>query len=57
MSLADEIRSMSDERLAEFLVWDVPDVCEDCDHFENGCAWHCPRNRKTDRMLDLLTKE
>ena len=38
MSLADVIRSMDDESLAKFLVWDVPDVCEDCDHFENGCA-------------------
>ena len=30
MSLADEIRAMDDEELAEFLVWDMPNECEDC---------------------------
>ena len=57
MSLADEIRSMSDEELAEFLVWDKPDECEDCEHFDNGCALKCPHDRRTDRMMEILTNE
>lgn len=57
MSLADEIRSMSDEELAEFLVWDTPDECEDCEYFDNGCALNCHHDRRTDRMLEILTEE
>lgn len=57
MSLADEIRSMSDEELAEFLVWEKPDECEDCENFDSGCALKCSHNRRTDRMLEILTNE
>lgn len=54
MSLADEIRSMSDEELAEFLVWNRPDECEGCPNFENGCAWKCEHKMRTERMLEIL---
>ena len=54
MTLADEIRDMNDEELAEFLVWEVPDECEDCEHFDAGCALKCPHDRREKRMLALL---
>ena len=56
MSLADEIRNMSDEELAEFLVWDLPDECEGCEDFGNGCALTCKHNTRTERMLEILTR-
>ena len=57
MRLADEIRAMSDEELAHFLVWDVPDECEDCKYFDGGCALTCPHDRRTDYMLEILQGE
>lgn len=57
MSLADEIRSMSDEELAEFLVWEKPDECEYCEKFKCGCGLKCPHDRRTSRMLEILTTE
>ena len=54
MSLADEIRHMDDEELAKFLVWSVPDECEDCEYFDSGCALKCPYERRTERMLEIL---
>ena len=57
MSLADEIRSMDDERLAEFLVWDLPDQCDRCTHFKGGCALDCPYDRRTNLMLEILQEE
>ena len=57
MTRADEIRAMTDEELAEFLVWGVPDECEGCEYFKGGCALECPHNRRTDRMLELLEEE
>lgn len=57
MSLADEIRAMDDDELAEFLVWELPDECENCEDFDNGCAWNCPHYRRTDRMLKILQGE
>lgn len=56
MSLANEIRNMSDEELARFLVWDAPDECEDCEYFEGGCALHCSHERREERMLEILTR-
>lgn len=57
MSLADEIRDMSDEELAEFLVWDVPDECDECEDFGSGCAYKCPHERRTARMLERLQED
>lgn len=57
MSLADEIRAMSDEELARFLVWDAPDECDNCEGFGNGCAYSCSYNKRTERMLEILQKE
>lgn len=57
MSLADEIRAMDDEELAEFLVWDMPNECDECKHFAGGCALSCPHERRTDLMLNILTRE
>jgi hypothetical protein len=57
MSLADEIREMDDEDLAEFLVWGVPDECDDCPDFAGGCALKCEHDRRTQRMLDIITEE
>ena len=57
MSLADEIREMDDEELAEFLVWSVPDECEGCPDFDSGCALDCEMSRRTNLMLDIITKE
>ena len=57
MSLADEIRSMSDEELAEFLVWDVPDECDGCEGFGGGCALACKHTTRTERMLEILQGE
>ena len=57
MSLADEIRAMDDEELAEFLVWDLPYECEDCEDFDTGCALNCPHNKRTERMLDIIQEE
>lgn len=56
MSLADEIRNMTDEQLAYFLVWGLPDECEDCEKFGSGCARTCEMETRTQRMLDILTK-
>ena len=54
MTLADEIRGMSDEELAEFLVWDLPDECEGCKNSDCGCAIKCGHYVRTDRMLNIL---
>lgn len=56
MSLADRIRDMSDEELAEWLVWNLPDECEDCEDFKGGCARECNYNKRTERMLEILTR-
>ena len=56
MNLADEIRDMTDEQLARFLVWELPDECEDCENFGCGCALTCKMETRTQRMLDILTK-
>lgn len=56
MTLADEIRQMTDEELADFLVWSVPDECDGCEYFDGGCALDCPHNRRTDRMYEILTR-
>lgn len=56
MSLADRIRGMDDEELAEFLVWDLPDECDSCEDFGGGCAYTCPHNKRTDLMLEILQK-
>ena len=57
MSLADEIRHMDDEELARFLVWNVPDECEECEGFGSGCAYRCSYDRRTERMLEIITRE
>ena len=63
MTLADRIRQMGDEELAEFLVWEAPDECTDPDTggdlecFRGGCALQCPHGRRTANMLRHLQKE
>ena len=57
MSIADRIREMSDEELAEFLVYETPDECDKCHDIESGCAYHCPRERRIERMLEIITGE
>lgn len=57
MSLSDEIREMSDEELAEFLVWGVPEECDECEDFDSGCALKCPHERRTQRMLERLQED
>lgn len=56
MTLADSIRSMNDEELARFLVWCIPDECEDCEYFGNGCAYECSYERRVKLMLDIITR-
>ena len=63
MTLGDRIREMTDEELADFLQWSVPDSCtdpeteEDCPDFDCGCANNCPHDRKTENMLRWVQSE
>lgn len=57
MTIADEIRSMTDEDLARFLVWGVPDECEDCKNFSSGCARDCSYERRVKLMLEIITRQ
>lgn len=63
MTLGDAIRRMTDEELADFLVWSVPDECrdpetgEDLPCFDNGCAHHCPHDRRAKNMLKFVQRE
>lgn len=63
MTLGDEIRQMSDEELAEFLEWEVPDSCTDpetggdYDCFDAGCANGCPHSKRTANMLKWVLRE
>ena len=57
MTLADKIRSMTDKELARFLVWNVPDECEDCKYFGNGCARQCSYERRVELMLEIITRQ
>ena len=38
---ADRIRAMSDEELARFLTWNVPDCINFCNDARCGCKWNC----------------
>lgn len=57
MTIADEIRSMTDEELARVLMWNVPDACEDCKNFDSGCARKCPYERMVELMLEVITRQ
>lgn len=51
---ADRIRSMSDEKLAEYIEprwFDCSDFCED---FDAGCAYTCKHNKGAEFLLDWL---
>lgn len=51
MTNADEIRSMSDEELAELITGSLNFDCADyCDSFTQGCAFNC---NKKDREIAL----
>lgn len=54
---ADKIRSMSDEELAEFINWGVPDCSNFCSDFEQGCSSHCKHNFGNDVLLEWLQSE
>lgn len=40
-SNSDRIRAMSDEELARFLTWNVPDCINFCNDARCGCKWNC----------------
>lgn len=62
---ADIIRRMSDDDLAELLVWGsaqlggitLPDCDEGCEFFTGGCAERCPHERRERAMREYLAQE
>lgn len=63
MTLGDRIREMSDEELAVFLQWSVPDSCVDPitgdyrECFSGGCANTCNYNKRTGNMLEWIQSD
>lgn len=64
MTIADKIRQMTDDDLVDLLVWGytasldyVPDCSDGCEHFEGGCAYNCPHDRREKSVREWLGKQ
>lgn len=53
-SNADRIRAMSDDELARFLTWNVPDCANYCDDARCGCKWNCKHGNGLHVIRDWL---
>ena len=64
MTNADMIRQMSDDELADLLVWGmygncefVPDCSEGCEDYGGGCANNCPYDKRERAVRQWLESE
>lgn len=57
MTVAERIRDMEDDELAEFLVCDVPDECDGCKDSYARCIYECSKEKHIERMLVRLQEE
>lgn len=54
---ADKIREMSDEELAEFIIFGATDCSDYCPDFKSGCSFGCKHNHGKDVLIKWLQSE